>query len=81
MSDNKSKKNKITAKASLKSDDKNKIETSKTEVESKQKNVNSNSNNTNSKATNNQSKEEATSNMQYPDLTQFNEIFQNNIKI
>jgi len=81
MSDNKSKKNKITAKASLKSDDKNKIETSKTEVESNQKNVNSNSNNTNSKATNNQSKEEATSNMQYPDLTQFNEIFQNNIKI
>ncbi len=81
MSDNKSKKNKITAKASLKSDDKNKIETSKTEVDSNQKNVNSNSNNTNSKATNNQSKEEATSNMQYPDLTQFNEIFQNNIKI
>ena len=81
MSDNKSKKNKITAKASLKSDDKNKIETSKTEVESNQKNVNLNSNNTNSKATNNQSKEEATSNMQYPDLTQFNEIFQNNIKI
>jgi polyhydroxyalkanoate synthase len=78
MSDNKSKKNKITAKASVKDEENNKTETTKNEKESTQKTSNSNNNN---KTTNNHSGEETTSNMQYPDLNQFNEIFQNNIKI
>ena len=78
MSDNKSKKNKITAKASVKDEENNKAETTKNEKESTQKTSNSNNNN---KTTNNHSGEETTSNMQYPDLNQFNEIFQNNIKI
>ena len=78
MSDNKSKKNKITAKASVKDEEKNKAETTKIETESTQKTSNSNNSN---KTTNIHSGEEATNNMQYPDLNQFNEIFQNNIKI
>ena len=78
MSDNKSKKNKITAKASVKDEEKYKAETTKIETESTQKTSNSNNSN---KTTNIHSGEEATNNMQYPDLNQFNEIFQNNIKI
>ena len=78
MSDNKSKKNKITAKASVKDEEKNKAETTKIETESTQK---TSSSNNSYKTTNNHSGEEEANNMQYPDLNQFNEIFQNNIKI
>ena len=78
MSDNKSKKNKITAKASVKDEEKNKAESTKIETESTQK---TSSSNNSYKTTNNHSGEEEANNMQYPDLNQFNEIFQNNIKI
>ncbi len=80
MSDNKSKKNKIAINATVKSENDSSSDISNSTTNSNQKNINNQSNKTESQSNMNNTTHE-NNKTEFPNLDQFNEIFQNNLKI
>ncbi len=80
MSDNKTKKNKIAINATVKSENESSSNTINSITDSNQKNNNNKTNKTESQTDMNNTTQENTK-KEFPNLEQFNEIFQNNLKI